>query len=140
MMPGQPSGPFDWSQYLVLAQELVFRPEDFCLRTSLTRAYYYIFHLALTRAKKNGYVPLRGEPSHAQLWRIYNDNPDSNCIRLSQLGLRLKRHRDRADYEEFFPRLKEAAEQALVDAQRFTQELMSLDSRQPNPKAVRFKP
>ena len=51
--------PFEWLQYLGLAQELAARSEEACLRTALSRAYYYVYNLALIRAERNGVVPKR---------------------------------------------------------------------------------
>ena len=81
--------PFDWSDYLRLAQELAARKDEACLRSSLSRAYYYVYHLALNRAERNGFVFLQGESTHGQLWRLFNKSPEPECINLGQIALRL---------------------------------------------------
>jgi uncharacterized protein (UPF0332 family) len=129
--------PFNWLDYLELAQALAKRTEESYLRMSVSRAYYHIYHLALSRAKANGYEPLRGEPRHSQLWRIYNKNANPECVRLGQIALRLQKNRERADYENVFVRIKDEAQQALVEAQDFARRLAILPARMPNPKAVR---
>jgi hypothetical protein len=91
--------PFDWSEYLQLAEELGRRPDEGSLRSAISRAYYYVYHLALDRAEANRFKPLSGESTHTQLWRCYSDSPEPECMRLGQLALRLKERRERADYK-----------------------------------------
>jgi hypothetical protein len=72
------AGAFEWLQYLTVAEELGARPDEAALRSSISRAYYYVYHLALTRAESNAYRPERGESTHVQLWRLFSGSPDSN--------------------------------------------------------------
>jgi hypothetical protein len=37
--------PFNWSGYLQLAEELAERRDEASMRSALSRAYYYIYHL-----------------------------------------------------------------------------------------------
>src|SRR5438874_5019813 len=94
--------PFDWADYLKLAQELATRKEEACLRCSLSRAYYFIYNLALIRAERNGFVSRQGESTHGQLWQLFSKSPESECIRLGQVALRLKEKRERADYKQVY--------------------------------------
>jgi hypothetical protein len=93
------SQPFDWAGYLRLANELASRNDEACLRSSLSRAYYYVYHLALIRARRNGFQARPGESTHVQLWRLYNGSPEPACLNLGQMALRLKEKRERADYD-----------------------------------------
>jgi len=64
--------PFDWTGYLALAQELATRNEEACLRSSVSRAYYFVYNLALSRAERNGFVYKPGEstcPAMAALFQ-----------------------------------------------------------------------
>ncbi len=74
---------FDWSGYLKLAEELGNRPDEASLRSALSRAYYYVYHLALNRAEANRFQPLQGEGTHTQLWRLYKKNPEPACQALA---------------------------------------------------------
>jgi len=132
-----PDSHFDWIEYLKLAQELATRTEESFLRTSLSRAYYYVFHLAMDRATKNGFTLIRGEASHYQLWRLYNSNPEPQCVKLAQIAQRLKEKRERADYNPSYYRISEDLPSVLADAQDFANRLNSLDARHPNPASVR---
>ena len=83
---------FDWIEYLRLAKELANRGEESCLRTSLSRAYYYVFHIAMARAERNGFELRPGESTHNQLWRLYITNPEPQCVKLAQIAQRLKKN------------------------------------------------
>ena len=52
---------FNWSGYLQLAEELGKRSDEASLRSALSRAYYYVYHLALERAEANDFKPIPGE-------------------------------------------------------------------------------
>jgi uncharacterized protein (UPF0332 family) len=129
--------PFDWSQYFILAVELSNRPEEFAVRTAMSRAYYYVYHLALDRAILNGFEVKRGEGTHQQVWRTYNLSPDPTCRKLALIASRLKEKRERADYENFYVRLVEEIPQMLQEAEDFATRLQALPGRFPDPKSMR---
>jgi hypothetical protein len=128
---------FDWSEYLKLAQELASRKEEACLRSSLSRAYYYVYNLALTRAERNGFISVQGESTHGQLWRLFSQSPEPECINLGQIALRLKEKREKADYKPVYRRIEEEVPQVLAEAQDFAARLGRLAPRHPNPGSVR---
>lgn len=64
MNPAQP--PFNWAEYLRLAARLSQNPDEASHRTSISRAYYSIFHAATIRAQRNGYA----DRSHKKLWAL----------------------------------------------------------------------
>lgn len=129
--------PFDWSEYLKLAQELAARNEEACLRSSLSRAYYYVYNLALARAERNGFVSAQGESTHGQLWRLFSQSPEPECIYLGQVALRLKEKREKADYRPVYRRIEEEVPQVLSEARDFADRLGRLALRHPNPASVR---
>lgn len=120
---------FDWSQYLALAEELVARPDETALRSSISRAHYYVYHLALTRAEANSYKPERGESTHAQLWRVFSGSPDPDCKHLAVIADRLKEKRERADYNDFYVRIAEEASVLLQEARAFAALLAKVPGR-----------
>lgn len=128
---------FDWQEYMQLARELAGRPEEGSVRTSISRAYYFVYNLAMIRAKANGYTPTPGESTHVQLWRLFGGSPEPECQRLSQMGLRLKQKREKADYESAYIRIVEDVEAVLEDAADFAVRLRKLPGRHPNPGSVR---
>ena len=129
--------PFDWSQYFNLAEELAKRSDEAALRSALSRAYYFVFHLALKRAQTNGFRPVGGEGTHKQLWRNFGDSPDPDCQKLAHIAARLKEKRERADYEDYYLRLADEIPVVLADAKDFEIRLQSLNSRHPSPTSVR---
>jgi predicted secreted protein len=129
--------PFDWSEYLKLAQELGARNEEACLRSSRSRAYYYVYNLALRRAEGNGFVVVQGESTHSQLWRLFSQSPEPECVYLGQIALRLKDKREKADYRRVYRRIEEEVPQVLSEAQDFAARLRRLAPRHPNPASIR---
>src|SRR5580700_10149869 len=111
--------PFDWTFYNTLATELAGRADEASHRSAISRAYYYVFHLALARALSNGYQRYPGEASHVQLWRKYTESPDPKCKKLAEIAKRLKEKRERADYDNFYPRIGDEVRELIRDAERF---------------------
>ncbi len=128
---------FDWSEYLELADELAGRSDEAALRSAISRAYYYIYHLALRRAESNNFKPLSGEGTHTQLWRVFTTSPEPDCIKLGNIASRLKEKRERADYKESYARIGEDVPELLSDARDFAVRLEKLNPRHPNPKSQR---
>jgi hypothetical protein len=129
---------FNWAEYLQLAEELAKRKKEASLRTSLSRAYYYVFNIALIRAERNGFRLVRSESTHNQLWRLYSNSPVSDCIKLGEIAKRLKEKRERADYsQKVYLRIDEDVPEVLKDARDFALRLASLPDRHPSPSSVR---
>lgn len=125
--------PFNWSEYLRLAEELAGRAGDEAsLRSAISRAYYRVYHLALSRAEANAYRPRAGEPTHVQLWRVFSGSPIPDCQRLAIIAGRLKEKRERADYENHYARIDEEAPALLAEAQTFAALLATVPARHPN--------
>jgi uncharacterized protein (UPF0332 family) len=129
--------PFDWSRYFQLADELAKRGDEASVRTALSRAYYYVYHLALQRAQANGFTTLTGEGTHKQLWRNYSGSPEPDCQTLAEIAARLKEKRERADYHQTYNRISDEIPGMLADARDFADRLRRLPSRHPNPVSVR---
>jgi uncharacterized protein (UPF0332 family) len=130
------SAPFDWNNYFQLADELAKRSEEAALRTAISRAYYYVYHLALKRATSNSYAFNKdaGEGMHMQLWRVFDASPEPDSRRLFQIGVRMKDMRERADYKPSFARISDAISAILSDAKEFEATLNRLPARHPVPK------
>ena len=92
---------FDWSRYLTLATQLSANADEASQRSSMSRAYYCVYHKALERAVANGYVDQR---KHFELWELYNRNsPDRDCRKLYGMGTRMKKERVDADLQTEWP-------------------------------------
>ena len=124
-------GGFDWSDYFKLATRLSSEAGEASLRSAVSRSYYCIFHLALTRAENNNYVPAKQGSSHRDLWLLYDSSPVHECRALAAIGRRMKSWRVTADYDDQFPKLEETCQRVLVEAQRFATVLAKVDPRHP---------
>jgi uncharacterized protein (UPF0332 family) len=129
--------PFNWAGYYELANELAVRADEASRRSAISRAYYYVYHLALARAVSNGFRIIEGEASHKQLWRNYGDSPEPNCRKLAEIAKRLKEKRERADYNRFYPRIDDEVNELINVAQEFANRLVQLPQRFPNSAQVR---
>lgn len=126
--------PFDWNDFLTLANELATKVDDACKRTAISRAYYCVFNLASARAESKVGPRPRDLPSHQWCWDQYISTPDLTCRQLGNTGDRMKRLRTRADYKaEEIRRLDDEVQRTLQDARHFLAVLAALDPRYPRP-------
>jgi hypothetical protein len=129
---------FDWAQYLRIARELALRTDEAALRTAISRAYYYIYHLALKRVTDNNpQMKFDEGGSHAQLWAVFSENPEPACKSIGNIGNRLRDRRVRADYRDFYPRIEEDVPSILADAESCENLFLGLDPRHPNANSRR---
>jgi uncharacterized protein (UPF0332 family) len=129
---------FDFNQFLVLAEELSHKTDEASLRTSISRAYYTVFHLGFARAeaKVGAYKNRknRSESTHHWCWLQYTNTTDRKCRQLGIDGDRMKKRRHSADYDS--PVLRNPAfeaERQIEAAKKFQADLSALDGRFPQP-------
>lgn len=115
------AAPFNWNEYLNLANILSANGDEASQRTATSRAYYAAFHAATLHARHNGYA----ERNHGRLWKMYSSDSDINSRRISALGNQMKKAREDADYEAAVPRISDIMTQQLADANRFAALLAS---------------
>jgi len=106
---------FNWSTFLVLAEELAQRDDPQSKRSAISRAYYYAFHLVKDFVTARGvYVPPDGN-AHDIVWEaVVHD-----CklpINVKRVGIHLKSLRRRADYTRDFPLLRTDTRDAISAA------------------------
>ena len=125
---------FDWSEYFYLAKELAETSEEAELRSAVSRAYYSAFCLARNY--------LRGLQQYPKLWRkktyeinshkyvaekfIYNQSKSQIMIEIGKDLSRLRKMRNKADYEDTMFNLKREARTALMLAQNIISALSKL--------------
>lgn len=119
---------FDWSEHLRLAKQLAANPDEASQRSSISRAYYCVYHKALERAVSNGYVDPK---SHWKLWVLYDRNADRACRKLSNIGSRMQKERVDADYDSAATRIAERMNVQLNRASDFLTRLSALAPRLP---------
>ena len=124
--------PFDWNNYLILAEELARRADEASKRTAISRAYYYVFNLAFARAESTAGPYPGGESYHNWCWSKYENTRDRSCNQLGNSGVRMKRMRVKADYKiAAIHRLDDEVRRMLEDARQFQAELTALNPRYP---------
>jgi hypothetical protein len=128
---------FEWRGFLTLAEELGARSEEYCLRTAISRAYYYAYHLARLRVIDNEFIIVGGGDSHKQIWEKYRDSPEYECKKLYLLAEHLKDKRQRADYDKEFRRVQDECPAVLTMTRKFAQDLAQLNPRLPVNRGVR---
>ena len=124
------SVPFRWLEYLRLADDLSRNPDEASHRTSISRAYYFVYHIASARAIGNGYVD---QKSHVELWKLYRKNASRDCKKLADIGFRMKKERVDADYEITATRIPDRMNQQLIEANNFRRSLSALNPALPTP-------
>jgi hypothetical protein len=124
---------FDWNEYLTLAEELALKNDEASKRTSISRAYYSVYHLAYERAKASGGTPATGS-KHAWCWNQFQKTPDAICRELASWGIRMKKRRIDADYyNTAISRLDDEVQTMLSLAHNFRAKIALLDPRYPHP-------
>ena len=125
---------FDWSEYFNLAKELAETSQEAELRSAVSRAYYSAFCLA-----RNYLRDIQHDP---KLWRqktydinahqyvaekfIYNQSKSQIMIEIGKDLSRLRKMRNKADYEDTMFNLKREARTALMLAQNIISALSKL--------------
>ena len=116
--------PFDWAEYLRLATDLANNPDEASHRTSISRAYYSVYHAASALAIRNGYPA--GQKSHKNIWNLYAKEQNRDSKRLAQWGNTMKHVRELADYSASVPQIPGQMSQQLTYARDFLALLAAL--------------
>jgi uncharacterized protein (UPF0332 family) len=108
---------FDWAKYLILAEELAMRMSDEAsLRSAVSRAYYAAFCTARNRLLQEGEdIPETGD-AHRIIWTKLRESIQKDRKEIGINGSRLRESRRRADYENEYPNLGAAVEDAVAKA------------------------
>ena len=127
--------PFDWNDFLSLAQRLARSTNDeSSQRTAISRAYYCVFNLAFARAERTAGPKPRDAGYHQWCWDQYTGTNDRACKQLGNTGQRMKARRVRADYKDAdIRRLDDEVQRILEDARQFLVALSTLNPRHPLP-------
>lgn len=126
--------PFDWIDYLTLAEALAQKPDEASQRTAISRAYYFVFNIAFARADANA-GPVPGNYGYHQ-WcgEKYINTPDPDCKQLGIDGQRMQNRRRRADYEKATSlRLSDEVQRTLLEAREFQRAFQTIPPRFPLP-------
>lgn len=107
---------FNWSEFQYLAWELTGKPQkatsrEAKLRSAISRSYYAAFRTARNYLRdKEGYNPFAAENSHQDVinW-FFNQSSDQTFRNVARYLNRLRKQRNRADYDDRFPDLEMTA-------------------------------
>ena len=123
---------FAWLDYLVLAEALLqarttLAPEEACCRAAISRAYYAVYGAARTRARDQEGVqlPATGD-AHQRVITHYRQGPSPLHRAIGNNLRRLRRARNRADYDDQLERPVALAQFAVRRARQVVAQLQTL--------------
>ena len=125
---------FDWSEYFNLAKELAETSKEAELRSAVSRAYYSAFCLARNylrdiqqdpRLSRNKTYDINVHEYVAKEF-IHNQSRSQPMIEIGKDLTRLRKMRNKADYEDTMLNLKREARTALILAQNIILALSNL--------------
>ena len=122
------SRPYDWSNFLDVADELLSKiGGEGAERTAISRAYYGSDSVASADARYQKLVLRRKGSDHTTVWLWYAKRPDRGTThtRIAQAGQRRNRWRILADYDEGFAAAATAT-LAPATARQLLQDVRSL--------------
>jgi uncharacterized protein (UPF0332 family) len=125
---------FDWSEYFNLAKELAETSEEAKLRSAVSRAYYSAFCLARNylrdipqkpRLSRNKTYDINPHQDVAENF-IHHQSKSQTMIEIGQDLSRLRKMRNKADYQDTMFNLQREARNSLVLAQNIILALSNL--------------
>jgi uncharacterized protein (UPF0332 family) len=110
--------PFDFAEYLNLADDLATRQDEAAWRSSVSRAYYALLHVAYEALPTS----IRGSISygaiHRRTWQLYSASSMLACRRVGRIGWRLRDSRRDADYRSMIPVTQLQSQRLVTDGRR----------------------
>ena len=125
---------FDWGKFIGLAEDLFNRAGDFsdreaCLRTAISRAYYGAFGLARRVAESEGLDLTGGPEDHEKVRAFFLQSGDQRRRGIGAHLDRLRRKRNRADYDLTYSVTRRECMLSLEQARRLEQTLPEIQLR-----------
>jgi uncharacterized protein (UPF0332 family) len=90
---------FDFRAFLDVAEDLSSRNEDEYRRSAVSRAYYAIFGASWRALPTSLQMHMGQGRVHSATWNHYAASSTLASRQIAGIGFRLKRMRDRADYD-----------------------------------------
>ncbi len=122
---------FNWMEYYNLAKELsrdktFTSTEEARFRSAISRAYYSVIIQARTQICI--ILSIQSPYGNTHAWTIgkYSSHPDGRAKRISAWLKRLKKRREKADYENYLPNIESELLSALTEAEKILNELNML--------------
>ena len=134
---------FAWLDYLALAEALLqarttLAPEEACCRAAISRAYYAVYGAARTRARDQDglQLPATGD-AHQRVITHYRQGPSPLHRAIGNNLRRLRRARNRADYDDQLDRPVALAQFAVRRARQVVAQFQALAPPPPAPNDAR---
>lgn len=90
--------PFDFADYLDLADDLASRSDEAAWRSAISRAYYAMLHVAFQALPPAIRATITYRATHRDVWPFYATSSVPVCRQIGHAGIRLHRARVQADY------------------------------------------
>ena len=130
---------FDWREYLLLAEALLqartsLAQEEACCRAAVSRAYYAVYGVARNRARDQDglQLPATGD-AHQRVITHYRQGPSALHRAVGDTLRRLRRVRNRADYDDQLEQPVAVAQFAVRRARQVVAQLQALAPPPPAP-------
>lgn len=115
---------FDWWDFLGVAERMAGTSDEAERRTAISRTYYAAFGTALAWRKGCRYFEtLEDGSDHQRLWAEFKESADGDERYIGELGSRLRRRRNAADYWPRVDELGDMVADSIEDA-RYLRELL----------------
>jgi len=109
---------FDWEDYLSLARRLATESDEAARRSTISRAYYAVYHAASDYVRSRTLVPSTRRLNHRLVWEILINDQDADRSMVGRRGRVLRDVRVDADYRARFPgNLARKSRDAVAEAQ-----------------------
>lgn len=95
---------FDWTEYVVLAEELRQAGGEARLRSAISRAYYAVCMQVREHRLSRGPGAQEWDHQHAAMWSYIRRLPNRIGSRVGRIGLRMLERRADADYKSDYGR------------------------------------
>jgi uncharacterized protein (UPF0332 family) len=119
----------DWLLYYDLALEWVGNDGEAHKRSAVSRAYYAMFCTARNELRDNieDYNPPECGSEHKYVWDSYKEDRHPRGTReIGVLGNHLRRHRNRADYDDVIVNFRDLVDDAMDAAYELKEHLDEL--------------
>ena len=90
--------PFDFIDYLDLADSLAAGSDEAAWRSAISRAYYAALHVAFQALPLSIRGTITHRTTHRDVWQLYTTSSVAACRQIGHAGIRLQRARVQADY------------------------------------------
>jgi uncharacterized protein (UPF0332 family) len=95
--------PFNFADYLDLADELITRSDEAAWRSAISRAYYAVLHAAYQALPIAVRATISHRATHRDTWQLYATSSVPVCRQIGHADIRLRDARVDADYRATAP-------------------------------------